>query len=341
MQPWQHEWGKSRYEDRVWAQVAGMRPALAADRLLLVLDLQAFFDESVDDTGVIAVAGYIASAGEWASFSHEWEPLLRPMGTLRTDGTYHFKMSEMAVSDERMSRVPAFHTVINKHVRATIGAVVDPDDIIKAMARIRSVPPSLLIWSDEAFSPYFMALRTALDSLQQLRLQRPDIVPPNEPIAVYFDENSEARLVREIWARYATNTHEIDNIVKLLRGPYFEKDDKFLPIQAADFRSWWLRKWIVERGSDELRRAFNAKENLFPFSTAAQGIYHSIVVPDEEYWVQTLKSWVEYNNPDKLIIVDAPELEEPEHYPSPDPPAPLSITSLKRLLGRVFRGRSF
>jgi hypothetical protein len=301
-----------------------------------------FFDESIDDTGVIAVAGYLASAGEWASFSREWAALLRPMGTLRGDGKYHFKMSDMAGNDERMSRVPAFHSVINNHVRASIGATVDPDDVNRAMVRIHTIPPVLIIWSDEAHSPYFMALRTALDALQNLRRQRPDLVPPNEPISVFFDENSEDSLVREVWDRYKSDVRGDVDLMKSLRGPYFEKDDEFLPLQAADFRAWWMRKWSVELGGPGLKAAFEGPGpgNLYPYELGAGMVFHSMLVSNEDYWVGLFKTWAAQSHPDKMIIDSGPELVEPERHIRNDPPAPLSLTNIKRVLGRFFRGQS-
>jgi hypothetical protein len=78
--------------------------------------LQAFIDESVDPAGVFVLAGYIASTESWMAFSREWEKLLRPFGTVREDGRYHFKMHEMAANPERMARVPIFFRVIEDHV---------------------------------------------------------------------------------------------------------------------------------------------------------------------------------------------------------------------------------
>jgi hypothetical protein len=66
--------------------------------------LQAFIDESYSNDGTYVLAGYIASVEEWASFSREWQELL-PYGTLDKDDQFHFKMSEMAINEERMKRV--------------------------------------------------------------------------------------------------------------------------------------------------------------------------------------------------------------------------------------------
>src|SRR4051812_12497106 len=96
-----HVWGLSLAEDRIWAQVSGLRPSRAPERLFLVL--QAYIDDSTQGD-VFVLAGYLASAAEWAAFSREWEAML-PLASIQEDGRYRFKMSEMASSPERMSRV--------------------------------------------------------------------------------------------------------------------------------------------------------------------------------------------------------------------------------------------
>jgi hypothetical protein len=100
-----HVWGVSKAQDRVWAQVSGLRPSCAHRRLLVAL--QAFIDDSTDEGGTFVLAGHIASAEVWSNFAKEWEEML-PFGIRGKDGKFYFKMNEMAAVAERMERVGAF-----------------------------------------------------------------------------------------------------------------------------------------------------------------------------------------------------------------------------------------
>ncbi len=71
------------------------------------MTLQAYIDESSDENGVFVLAGCISDAESWAAFTKEWEGVLK-YGILNKHGRYHFKMSDMALNEERMSRVSRY-----------------------------------------------------------------------------------------------------------------------------------------------------------------------------------------------------------------------------------------
>src|SRR5208282_4352305 len=70
--------------------------------------------DSFTPNGVYVLAGHIATAEDWAKFSREWEAML-PYGIRAKNGGFHFKMSEMTSSPERMERVGAFYRIIDSH----------------------------------------------------------------------------------------------------------------------------------------------------------------------------------------------------------------------------------
>jgi hypothetical protein len=120
--------------------VTGLAPSLAARRMLMFLDFQAFFDESESSsTGEFVLAGYIAPVANWAHFSGEWEQLLRHHGTLADNDAYHFKMSQMAMTDERMARVPIFYRVIRKYVSVAISVRISVFDFESKFYPIHSI----------------------------------------------------------------------------------------------------------------------------------------------------------------------------------------------------------
>ena len=80
------------------------------------------------------LAGHIATPEMWAQFSKAWEELL-PFGTRAKNGKLHFKMSEMGLSPERLSRVPAFYRVIEDHVLLSMSARMNLEDYERALER--------------------------------------------------------------------------------------------------------------------------------------------------------------------------------------------------------------
>jgi hypothetical protein len=96
--------------------------------------LQAFIDDSYDDD-VFVLAGYIARAEAWARFAKAWEEFL-PWGTLKSDSQRHFKMSEMAQSEQGMERWGAFYRVIEDHVLLALSITVFKKDVERAQRRI-------------------------------------------------------------------------------------------------------------------------------------------------------------------------------------------------------------
>src|SRR6185503_15054180 len=87
--------------------------------MLMVLEYQAFIDDSYHDDGEFVLAGHIAAVDKWAAFAREWERLL-PFGTLAEDGTYHFKMAEMAQTPERLERIKPFYRLIEETVDVSV-----------------------------------------------------------------------------------------------------------------------------------------------------------------------------------------------------------------------------
>lgn len=204
--------------------------------------LQAFIDESVEQDGVFVLGGYIASAESWAAFSREWKRLL-PYGTLNEHGRFHFKMSEMAMNPERMARVPAFYRVIEDHVIGFASARIDGAALRRAVSRI-VIPNTLIDWGSYA-NPYYITFRCLVDMFHIHRPMMADAIPLGEKIDFYFDNRTEKKPILEMWNNYVKARPDE---VRQFYGatPRFEDDVDFLPLQAADFWAWWVRKWCVD-----------------------------------------------------------------------------------------------
>ncbi len=215
--------------------------------------LQAFIDESFSEEEFV-LAGHIATAESWADFSKEWEQLLPAFGTLNEQGKYHFKMSEMAQSPERMDRVPFFYKVIEDRVVTSISARLNLQDFARAQERLELLA-SRMNWSVNLgvwTNPYFVVFRVLLDGFHTQRSNFTS-VPAGEKVDFILDERAEKIPILQVWDEYLENREDKDQFGAT---PRFEDDQEFLPLQAADLWAWWVREWYEEDAShvpDKLR----------------------------------------------------------------------------------------
>lgn len=210
--------------------------------------LQACIDDSYDPgDGAFVLAGFVASAERWASFEREWEKSLPKWGRLSPNGSYHFHMVEMAAAGQ-MEKVAGLYRIIEDHVQLGLSCGFLKGDLERAKARIR-IPDRRIEW-DIFEKPYMCCYRTLMDMFHWNRIGKMEsIFPLTEKIDFYFDEQREKRQVIDAWEEYIRQRPEE---TKALYGnqPIFRHDCDFLPLQAADFYSWWVRKWIKEGVAD-------------------------------------------------------------------------------------------
>ncbi|TDI79804.1 MAG: DUF3800 domain-containing protein [Betaproteobacteria bacterium] len=210
--------------------------------------LQAFIDESYDRNGIFVLAGCISYSESWDAFTKEWSELLQ-YGTLNKHGRYHFKMSQMAINEERMSRVPAFVKIIEKHVLAFVSVKIDESELRRALSRIW-VPNVAIDWA-MLVNSYYATFRCLLDMFHLNRSEMTQVFSANERIDFIFDSQVEEKAILSSWDEYIK---EQPVEVKQYYGeiPRFEDDEEFLPLQAADFWAWWVRKWYVDRTPEKI-----------------------------------------------------------------------------------------
>ncbi len=204
---------------------------------------QAFVDESADDKFLV-YGGYIADSDQWANFSREWEALL-PFGYRAKDGDFDFKMSEMALTPDRQERAAAFYRVIQRN---TAGALVfllsfeHYHQAVREAVLFDKASGDEVPNDDDVFkNPYIFLLLAGLTLFRRNR-NRPEfenILPKNEPISFCFDERSDQKKIIECFEEM-TKVPAMKQI--LGEAPRFENDRQILPLQAADFISWWVRR---------------------------------------------------------------------------------------------------
>ena len=326
MRPLDHVWGESPAADRVWAQVCGMRPDLAGQRLFVVL--QAYMDESYDQGGTFVLAGYISTAERWAEFSKEWEAAL-PNATKAKNGNYRFKMSEMARTRGGMSNVSIFHDIIQRHAIMGVSFTLDEGELKRAIDRI-SIEFVTIEWQ-EPLTPYYVAFRLFMELFHNYRTENPDALEIRGPVDFYFDDRQQDKKI--IWSAWDEYIEKRPDDYKPMYGspPKFENDEVFLPLQAADFQAWWTRKWVKEYGVHHIRSG-----EYTGFTRSDKNIYHLRIAVTEDSLATIIKGWIEQNfDIDPNLIRDS-KIEERS-----DPPFPIEIAwgKLRSMFAAIFRRR--
>jgi Protein of unknown function (DUF3800) len=213
-------------------------------------NFQAFVDDSYTTDAEFVLGGHIAAPEAWAAFSSEWEALL-PSGTLSADGRYHFKMSEMAMTEERMECVPAFYWLIEKYALASISCKFDVAEHKRASARVRKkfLDLGYLIYPNKFDNSYFFGFRCLLDMFHSNREAIKFLIPLDENVDFIFDNQTEKSFILEAWNDYVA---ERPDETREYYGatPRFEDDREYLPLQAADLWAWWVREWYEEDSID-------------------------------------------------------------------------------------------
>jgi hypothetical protein len=207
--------------------------------------LQAFIDESAGEKGVWVLGGYVATAEAWAHFSREWEQMLH-FGTRNKDDQYHFKMSEMARNKDRMKRVPGFFRIIEKYATLAISCKASAVDIERAKRRIW-IPNVSVSYVGALADPWMFLFVALLDMFFHNRKAERirEVLPVEEKIDFYFDDRSE-RVLSSKGGKPSSRGDLITFREFCETTPRFKDDKICLPLQAADFWAWWVRKWEEE-----------------------------------------------------------------------------------------------
>jgi hypothetical protein len=162
-------------------------------------------------------------------------------------------MSEMAA---HMDRVPPFYSVIEKHVLFRLSAKIDIMELANARDRIWS--PTVRVADFGLFNnPYFVCWHALINEFHGRRLiseyknQIASSIPQDAIVDFYFDNTAEKGAIVDAWDDFIENREEE---VRHLYGttPRFESDDDFLPLQAADFLAWWIRRGYENGNLDQI-----------------------------------------------------------------------------------------
>ncbi len=289
---------------------------------------QGYLDESeADDTGWFVLAGYVASAEQWAAFAKEWEAALSLVPPDQT-GQRLFKHKRMKRHPEKLA---VFHAAINRHVEMSVACIVNRRDIEAAIARVNIPHVEGMDWSSFG-NPYYVTFRFFMDMFHQLQRANSSLVPIREPVDFYFDESANKKQIKAGWETYM-GSRELSLREWFGGDPKFERDDEFMPLQAADFNAGTMRLWLNEYGLE----AVKSGDRKYPFTLlSGRLIQHLILSISEDDMVKAFVRLANEGLPDALSATDAQKIT-PDRI---DPPSPVErgvsvvIGFARKLLGR-------
>lgn len=207
--------------------------------LMVVRNYKGFFDGSgTGSPDFYIMAGYVAPAESWATFSIEWQELLDMRPHLEA-----FKMSDMAQSEERLERASWFYRLIERHVSAAVSCVIPVQPMLRAFESIEW--PNYISPLDGLKNPYFFGIK----GLTSFLIRNQKALGIDEPIDFIFDTEAISAHVQGGWD-YLKLQYNAEERALLGDPPSYRNDIKTMPLQAADLYAWWVRKWALEGDSE-------------------------------------------------------------------------------------------
>jgi Protein of unknown function (DUF3800) len=182
---------------------------------------QLYVDDSSDNSRMLILAGYIATAENWAKFSDEWQEILdmrRPYPLK----AYH--AAERGNSDEEREREIFLFRVIERYVQGGVAFGI-PTAKLKYFGDLYGLSK----WDRNPYNLALSGFSAILDgALKVLK----------KPIDLIFDERKEASHVIEGYSIFTG--HLRPDLKKWLRSPpSFKSDEDVLPLQAADMLAYY------------------------------------------------------------------------------------------------------
>jgi hypothetical protein len=235
----------------------------------------------VDDSGsdmqgpVYVLAGYLATADQWAKFSDEWDRALR-----KEPAISYFKLSEAnSLRGEFLGwnhrdatdKVEVLSRLIAPHVMYQVTSIIGQKDYTETVLPFRKVIVNSPNNEDKKFAallktPYYLCFYDVItESLKQLNVDS-----KLEEIEFYFDDQGlMGRRTAAFWdAVKAVAPPEY--LPYMTNPPQFKDEKDFLPLQAADMIAGLTTGRVadIESGIDLVRTPFYHLRSIRPLFSA-------------------------------------------------------------------------
>ncbi|ULO23883.1 DUF3800 domain-containing protein [Methylocystis sp. SB2] len=235
--------------------------------------LQAYIDDSGNDavSPVFVLAGYLASIDEWANFTSEWKSVLdldepHPLRKFRMSDAFQLNNRNSVFfgfsEQDRDKRLQKLCVVPGKHVRHGIVSVI-PRDLYKKYLSNK--------FDLEVINrPYFLSFFCVMIGITSLcnRLYKGCKVD-----FIFDSQDNEKKPILESQFKKFLSVAP-DHVKNTVRGfPRFEKDDDFLPLQAADMLAWHVRRNYFE---EVIRGTLPPEQRSNPYLAHLLNLDHDI-----------------------------------------------------------------
>ena len=191
--------------------------------------LQAYVDDSGRGQRLFVLAGWIATAKRWASFSDAWKTLLNERPQLA-----EVKMRKLAKSKGGLRRAERFYRLIEQYVDAGFTYTIDTHLLARISREV--FPESESNLAEQLDNPW----DEALSHLVQAIARNQELLKIAGPVDFTFDEATEKARCLHAWEMFKltdlTVTHLIGDVM-------FRSSEEVLPLQAGDLMAWWVGEW--------------------------------------------------------------------------------------------------
>lgn len=239
-----------RTGDQIRLLVSGLPKGKRESRLLMVIErYQAWVDDSGNEPNdkYFVLAGFVARADCWESFSDDWQAALKISPALD-----YFKMKEAAALNEQFSRRRGWDEGKRDERIELLTGIIQKYAALRIHASIKHAEFDQYIKSLPAISRTLATDHPYLYLAQQLILTTAlyqDRLDVHEPCDFIFDKQlGFSAEMAEAWPNFEAlvkaQTHR--NIGRFLGSEPIYRDDKcFVPLQAADLYAWQIRKFHI------------------------------------------------------------------------------------------------
>jgi len=196
--------------------------------------LQAFTDDSASETGdkYLVLAGYLASAENWASFADSWDRQLHAYPSID-----YFKMSEANFLSGEFRGWTKQARDEKLEAMAAVIAYFDPVSFSISISRARFA--SLVApLSPRGINPHFTCTFGFVSMVARYLAEQ----NVGTPVDFIFDEQDGVSADIALFFEYMKRGVPAPARRLIGGSPIFRNDRLFLPLQAADMLAWHVRR---------------------------------------------------------------------------------------------------
>ena len=236
-------WVPSLAARPIWQLASGYASARRRRHPLWMLE--AYFDDSGSEGGpVLVLAGWLSTAERWANFNEEWQAILaeRPEIApfkMQHAMTWHGGWRPMEWND-RGELLERFHEIIMRHAIRAFASVVHRgafDELVRRGLKGHNVPKTA----------YWLAFMGVIHQTMEYHRS----TGATEKVDFVFDEQGrEFEHARDAFGQW----RQVDpNALRYVAGTPREANDReVLPLQAADYLVWQVRRKVVATRSGKI-----------------------------------------------------------------------------------------